>query len=270
MRFRRKRRRATWFPVLGQEWPGAGTGLPLDSFFSHTTGHPSKPSGAGNYVSDIFPVTWDYPADTEVEAFQQVPSLADWQGSAWQLEGIKGAVRVCLDDDGEQQDGSRSTRQALIAAFFEVLRVNPSDGAPIETDLTQYSTFLDYNRRDPYIWQRSWMLGTPGYAWLPINGTGPGYTYAPLTQFYPRNNVGYESALTGSLIDAKSKRYIGTDERLFMCVEGLLFNSTSDGSVAAVEPYAAETNPGWGFTYDVDIRVLGRLRKATNRKNASR
>lgn len=259
MAFRRKRRtRSTWFPVLGQEIAGGGSGLNPDGFDSHFTGGIHHAAGAGNYEADVIPLTWDYPADTEVTAFDQAPSLADWQGSAWQLDGIKGAVRVNIVPKSNGQGGLEN-QIIRAAAYAEVLRVNPSDGSPLD-DLADYSTFLAENRRDPYIWQRSWLLESPTATLVAAS-----QVVAFFPPKYPVSNVYYEGRDTGSCIDTKSRRYIGTDERLFMCVEAVLINKDGDFGIDA-----GETVAGWDLQYDIDVRVIGRLRKATNRRNASR
>lgn len=256
-RIRRKRRRATWFPVLGQEIAGSGSGLNPDGFDSHFTGELTHAFGAGNYQADVIPLTWDYPADVEVTVFDQVPSLADWQGSAWQLEGIKGGIRCAISGTSDGQGGTLE-QFVRVACFAEVLRVNPEDGSPLD-DLEDYSTFLAANRRDPYIWQRSWILQSQQVNLLPASQV---FFVGP--QRFPQGNWQYEGRDTGTCIDAKSKRYIGTDERLFMCVEAVQVSGVNLEIVAATE------NPQWQVSYDLDVRVLGRLRRSTNRKNASR
>lgn len=254
-KFRRRRARSSWFPGIGQSanqqtWPGWG------GVYSHYTDDLTL-TGAISYISDIIDLTVDYPPE-EAAAAGDIPSLADYEGSAWQLDGIVGAIRCQHVPTIETPLGYAPTR-IMAACFFEVLEVEPITGEP-KAPLDELTTFANANRRDPFIWQRSWILQAPF-----VVGTGSTESYLQLGGMtFPNTNVGYESALTGSHIHAKSKRYIGPKERLFGVVEMIQLTQGLAPLDRAEQPASVT------LEYDLDIRLLGRLRRASNRRNTSR
>lgn len=246
-RFRSRRRRRTrqWFPVLGTE--------------THITGGTAKNDVAwqegsetiiGNDpVTVVVALTWDFQAEEEVELNTGFPTLADFEQSAWFLDGIVGKVFFGSFPDPELPAGFGPI---AITAGFEVLRVDSASGAPIATGAdieTSYDPQLAFNIRDPWIWRRTWIIEPS------VSDTGLIFSQRQ----WPATNVNYGSAVDGPHIETKSKRKIAQEERLFFIFTARHFPVGADLSLRHT-----------GLNWMLDYRLIGRSLKATNRRNASR
>lgn len=248
-KFRRKRR--LWFPVEGQESTGV---LPTGTFDAGLSGVLTITPAAPHALT-IAGLTFDFPADTEQATFDQLPSLADFQSSAWHLDSVIGNVFIGLDRIGDGQRFSEPST-ILCAAWIATIQVDSDTGAPLRqgTDAFNYSCFLSDNIRDPFVWRRQWVLGNPL-----INTQGE----APYPSPWPNSNIGYPSVASGPHFETKSKRFIGTDERLFFGIEMV---DVGSGNLEIVPPLLASQSLEWRLDY----RIVGQMRSATNRRNTSR
>lgn len=245
MAFRRGRRRrpqVQWMPSLGTEpgvegvqypqWPAAQYDCAL--------------TVAGRDPETVVQaLTWDYPTEESIIAQSAIPSLADWEQSAWRLRRIVGKLFI-----GYALAGAAPAVAAT--AGFIVLKVNEDDGTPLKAaDVTAYAPDTVGSIRDPWIWRRSWILGH-GF----VEQSGFTSNNASLAGA-PAHNMLYGSVADGPHIDAKTNRRIGPEERLFMVltVRNLCTLSAQDNSQV--------------YWY-LDYRLLGSAMKASNRRNASR
>lgn len=253
---RRKRKQYSWFPVLGEE-PVDGL-LPDGDFLSIqcdelgvTPGDPAPLVVIG--------LTWDYPTEVE-EGFDTLPSLADFQGSEYQLERIVGKFFARLNTNANQTTFQIGDT-ALVAAGFIVLKVDEKTGAPLRsTDLNEYSPLISENISDPWIWRRVWVLSTQQV----IQGTDNGSTVA--TPFgFPMSTAGYGDLESGPHIDARSVRRVRKEERVFLVVQAMQL-----GDKLCPQVPLAEGGHSSQIEFLLDYRMLGRLVKASARGNTSR
>lgn len=243
MAYRRKRKsRGTWLPTFGVDQDsqqddtytvsGAQLELEVDPVVDpvpHT----------------IIPITMDEPRE-EVAPTQ---SLADYIGSEYFLKRIVGKIHLLATRDSDDGD-----YDVLVCAGFFVARCDEGGNAPIGyTGGSATAQFNDYNplaqktAREPWIWRRSWMLGD-----RPVNNTSVNASY----EAFPRTNSSYGSIQDGPHIDAKTRRRVSSDDRLFFTLAAVPF---------PIRPYqeyglANITINGW-----LDYRLFGSARRARQR-----
>lgn len=244
---RRKRRaRGIWFPTFGSD---CGVGDDYDEM-AGIYGD-LEVGDYGNICSAIRPLTVDVPLDSNNDFSGN--SLADVVGSNWYLRRIVGKLTVyTLPDDGESP-------YCKVAAGFFVARADEkgNNDEPIGSTINDapigsasyvatninYSPLALTTSREPWIWRRTWILST---------GVGTETTEVP------RNNCLFGSVLDGPHLDAKTKRLIGNDERLFFAISAARWPPTSQGPAEPPEPSSR-------VTYELDYRLFGWPRKARNR-----
>lgn len=257
--FKRRRRRAAvqWFPPLA-----ANTGaenLDYGEFQAGAVGL-IYASSADDPVTQTIPLTWDYPTEQIINEQATAPSLADWQGSAWRLRRCVGKLHLgTVDQTPPFSQGLAA--DILITAGLIVLKVDEETGEPTRgVDSNAYATDTTANNRDPWIWRRSWVLGTR----LRLADSGiPANFPAALTPVmerspFPATNSAYGSVHDGPHIDAKTNRRIADEERLFMVLTARLANFIGTNTVNSQ------------VVYTFDYRLLGSVMKQTNKRNASR
>lgn len=258
MRFRRRRRgpRPTWMPNLGSEPTGSG-GLDYPAWRGYK--FDVFPTSAADYRTvAMLDLTWDFPVEEEVVAGQGIPSLADWQASAWRLRRIVGRFDLAIWNT--QQDPSSSAY--LVCLAFEVIKVDETDGGPLRPPL-DYDPLTVGGVRDPWIFRRTWLIGSiptqditagsPGWPLLSTSGFAP-----PMVTMPSVNTFG--SGPYGGVIDQKTNRRIGTEERLYAVIS---VHSLEDGN----DPH---NYPNTEVSFTLDYRLVGNVMKETNRRNASR
>jgi len=200
--------------------------------------------GEGAVSTYLLPLTADTPI--EGDAFAINNSLADIVGSEYFLKRIVGKFYCAYTEAAE--GGFDFCKVAL---GFMVCRADSAlpdipIGAPSATfwsnaDPTAQAAFNSYSPlaaetvREPWIWRRSWVLASSSAS-------------------LPRSTANFGSVLDGGHIDAKTKRRVVNDERLFMALSVCRW------------PY---TNAGLGdagsIDFDIDLRLFASLRKARNR-----
>lgn len=250
---RKHRTKFSWFPIIGEE----SDVVPDGDFFGPLGGGLSI-TAADPLPMAIVALTWDYPPEVEIDIADAIPSLADFQGSEYQLERLVGK---CLVDFGVFNQGGAAlqTRQdCLVAAGFIILRVDEATGAPLRTgDLQEYNPFIAHNATDPWMWRRVWALGQQGAFANPTGGLD--YVQAG----FPRSNVDYGDSESGPHIDIRSVRRVRKEERVFF-----LISATRVLGGAPIVPN--EGDDTGNVIWYLDYRILGRLLKASGRGNTSR
>lgn len=112
--------------------------------------------------------------------------------------------------------------------------------------------------REPWLWRRQWILGNPWVARkfldsIPNNTIEE--TVGAVAVGFPPSNVGYGSVLDGPHVDAKTKRRVGNDDRLWWAVSAQGFpRKLTETATAGIQVKA-----------HFDYRCFGSLRKARNR-----
>lgn len=240
MAFRRRRRPAvTWLPHIQFE-----DQEPLIGFIQSTV---TVAVASRAITTNIYSLVMDQPEEANRA---NIPSLADFEGSAYRLRRIVGKCFVTMDNDQAAAQAKRPVA-ALVGAGIIVLRCDSGSGAPLNAGTpTNYSPIVLDNTADPWVWRRTWVLNNDF-----------SNQAAAVQNFYqyPRTNAEYGSIQDGPHIDQKTARRVSKEERLFFVI-----------STCNIGPAADAGNPGF-INFLLDYRILASPLKAMgNRRNASR
>jgi len=260
---RRKRRtsQGTWLPTLGDLLNNDPENGVARSGRSLSLG-----IGVGTTVAfstGVVSLTTDRPRQDPTEA----DSLADVIGSEWFLKRIVGSCfvsrRGVVASNTFPEPKSDTAAPILVGCGFFVARCDPAaPDSPIgfsETDGEEvsYNPLNERNIREPWIWRRTWILGLyPGNILRDGTATVTGVqdSREAYLNGFPPSNALYGSVADGPKIDAKTKRRISNDDRLFfaasICRAG--FDAPNDTSGAFADIY-------------LDYRLFGQNRRARNR-----
>jgi len=255
---RRFRSRGTWFPTIGS----AGA----DDIDNVSGKEFSLVLNAGGTTSVIVaPCTYDVPAEGDIVDPDDPGALAGMVGQEYFLRRIVGKIflenRTALDTTGE----TTFPGAALVGAGFFVARAasehagggaNVPIGAASAIELQEnYNPLSEDCIREPWIWRRTWVLTSAvlAAAQKTLKFAGAGVIQSPNWSNLPATNVEYGSVQDGPHIDAKTKRRVKLDERLWFVVacKPLPVGTTVEAS-GAIRGY-------------LDYRLFADLRKARNR-----
>lgn len=229
---KKRRNRGTWFPNVG-----SFTGQPGQVYAGNIVAGivvPANTSGTfgGPQRVQISEVVQDAPLEPEA-ALNQSGQLSRIVGQEYILQRIVGSIFMGLNDLSDVEEPS--PRAALVTAGFFVARADDADSAggqafpigfnalAVAEQNENYSPQAVDTIREPWIWRRSWVLGG-------TLQTGNAFS------LFPSVNSTYGSLREGTHIDAKSKRRIGNDDRLWLAigVMSLSVNDVQDGSVDVI------------------------------------
>lgn len=244
---RRRRFKGTWFPINSETFVEGQGGLLEAAPLQGTQGCGSGTTGA---ETNFRIITYDQPAELS-------PLLNDALGQEYALRRIVGKLHIWWQGT---INGSTSLDlyTAQIGAGFFVARAQSSEGnedlpegvnSGSTTSSSDGQTFEQYSPlsagaiREPWIWRRTWVLGNP-----PSSDGNLTQTRGIL----PTTNIDYGSVLDGPHIDAKTRRRIRQDERLFFVMTGRMLDG-GGGSVSL------------DFNYTLDVRLFGAMRRARNK-----
>jgi len=247
MAYRKRRRKGTWFPTLGNK-AGTETNLAVVSGLDDST----EVKDNGVVTTIIRPLTLDAPREDRAD--NEADSLADAVGSEWFLQRIVGKFLARLSIGASE---NAFFQDALVAAGFFVGRADPDTNVPIgagsgdDASITaDYSPLDVRTMREPWIWRRCWIL-----SWYGANPSNQSAS-VPFAQSWPKSTAFYGSVLDGPHIDAKTKRRITSDDRLWFalstCRWPVLESESEEGQPLELE-------------WHLDYRLFGGLRKARNR-----
>lgn len=251
---RRRRTRGTWFPTIGT---AINSQIPDEVLNGRAFNIPVQSDANGGVINTIItPLTFDRPFEGDT-ANQALDSLSDIVGSEYVLQRIVG--KLFIERQGNLDQTTDQDPAVLVGAGFFVARANDADvgggdGTPIGS-ATQPERRDNYSPleadviRDPWIWRRVWVLGSsiwPPQTTLVNDGRS--------ARNYPPSTAHYGSVADGPHIDAKSKRRVGQDDRLWFAV------STTTYPPGAVNPAVDQTVRGY-----LDYRIYGSLRKPRGR-----
>jgi len=263
----RRRARPLWFPPLGVNF---------------TVGEDTTRSGASTFLLEVpnngaiafieFPLTFDFGQErTLAFANNTTPTetLASLMNSAWRVRRIVGDIFAAYSPGGTAANDQSGVTPpgCLFTAGFMVRKVDDT-GLPMGSNVDALNGD-DYD--DPWVWRRTWLLGQDAFSLRdggnlttgrPFSGVG---VYNQETQwpftYFPRTNVQYGYKDGGSRVDQKTNRIIGPEDRLMihfaakaLPIQSVPYNGAPRSVVAGV----------------YDLRLLGFMARATNRRNASR
>lgn len=243
MAIRRGRRRQTvvWLPnEANQTQVGEGVNFRSDALLI---------AGAINVITTtVYALTVDYPPEALQSLGPQPPTVADYIQGEYRLERVVGKFVVGLNQSIGMV-GATFPVSCIVGMGLIVLRVDEQTGAPLRAATPiQYSTLVDNNERDPFIFRRTWALAND--LGTPTATADQGLAQAP------RCNADYGSGPEGTFVDTQTRRIVGPEQRLFLVVDTVNIGQT------------AESNGGAFFYFD--YRILVTPRRASNRNNASR
>jgi len=231
---RKRRNRATWFPILGFDLQNSGSvGLSTVDVREITV----QTTGAPNVI--IIPIIpdIDIPPETSQTLSGQVvtPLRAFVEGQSCLIERIVGKIQVGVRTN--TNPGALSDIH-FAAALAVVPTEDDGTGNPA-VDAFELDPLRANNSHQPWLWRRTWSLSNPaGTATLPA---------------FPQNNA-LGSAPEGSFIDTKgTKRMIRREERIFL--------------IYSVVPLFTDAASTVQVVCTADLRVIGTMVKAHNKSH---
>jgi len=215
----------------------------------------------------VIPLIFDYPQEADQWLEATVP-LNFIVGSEYFLRRLVGKVFCEFDSVDYGVTGATAinlaTPAALVTCGFFIARAeDASGGIAADTPIGFPADYLEsYNPdipgciREPWLWRRQWILGNPGLAAAISFGNAPvGTDPTRSAAMYPPTTAGYGSVWDGPHLDAKTKRRVGNDDRLWWAL--------------SAQPYPRNplgvSNTTFAIKAHLDYRVFGMLRKARNR-----
>lgn len=267
----RKRRKFTWFPVLGSEGPTETTD-DFNQLFAEIT---VAPNGASSVA--INPMVPDVALEGDIIGAATGGQLVQVLGQEYYIERIVGKCFVSVNAPADDPPTAIFPKVYLVGVGIFVARADDTDAAggqnqPIgAASLTErqenFSPLAVDTIREPWMWRRVWLLSTgrpEANAALETQGFGPTLTSLAGTGLAivpgaPKTNIGYGSVMDGPHVDVKSVRRVGNDERLWVVIAArTIDNEFTSGTTP-------NTTGAEAVQLVFDYRVLGRLTRARNR-----
>lgn len=249
-RLRRRRRKYTWFPQIGFQ----GETVEDDSVTLPVAIPTALLDGTLSNIT-VFPIIPDAPNDTPATGADH---LDDFIASEYFIKRIVGRFQFCMDAISDQTNPAATA--CVVAAGFFIARADESTptfpiGCSTPGDAkANYGPLNLANTREPWIWRRTWVCSPPiinnstgALTWNTNVGGATGNSFPP-------NNC-HGSVAEGSIIDARTARRVGNDERLYFAVQTMV------GEAIGVVTNQTQVFPQ-GY---LDVRILGALRRARNR-----
>jgi len=247
MAFRRRRRRAgMWLPVLGHNLVEDPAELFECSFERNLTVGPL----ATDITTEEVGVTFDFPGNAFAGS---TPSLADFTQSGYSLRRIVGKVSLSHSTFGFNETPALARPNAVRVVCYWIIRRVDELGNSL-AGANELAGNLRENIQDPYIWRSTWNLGL-GFLGSAPSTQGPAEAVAN----FPGNNCFDGGQKNGPFFDAKTRRTVKDEERLFFGVTTKAMPLDVDYGIAS-ELYC-----------HVDFRIFAfPLSTSGNRRNASR
>lgn len=264
-RIRRFKRRQLWLPVLGNRVT-LNEGVPVQGSSSFGENALLTSSEEEGITWEAFPLTYDQGVDPEYISPLFTPNpftLRDRvAGNEWHLRRAVGKV-VC---GVVAAQGSPANRAQQVECGFGLIVCNTDDDGTPLTDFNEVNPLAGVSMEDPWIFHRTWLLGTVSGARLQRdNGTDTALSVPEATAMLPMHNTQMGSVMDGPHVDQKTARRIHRSERLYgVYAQRVLANP--------LEPDPPVRDAGTVTTYCyARLRLLGNIRSAMgNRGNASR
>lgn len=254
MRRRYRKRRGTWFPVLGHSITQDEEQYARADFRIGGSGQFLEPHPQNAVTQQVIPIVPDFTVGQDPN---QTFTLQDQvSGQAWQLNRIVGKIHLGAagpqsQPDRAPVDGNDWPNIYVTAGFF----VGPVADGTIAGQATPDGFGRDYdpmsrdNVAQPWIWRRSWMFSNPA-AFLGDNRFVQKAAWSLSTSVQP-------SSLDGQHIDSKVKRFINREHRLFFVCSVMGYDPDWI-TVTGVQNQQANIN---GL---LDLRIYGQLRRQRN------
>jgi len=153
---RRKRARYTWLPTWGQD---RGEGEP--TIQTYQTVNVTVSSEASSF--GVVGLLEDFPTEDESAFAQQ--SMADLIGSDYVVRRIVGKMFVHAEYNNTADFNAYSQPPVMVKAGIFVARADSAQSNNVPVGWTSsnaqdnYNPFNRLTQREPWLWQRSWVLG---------------------------------------------------------------------------------------------------------------
>lgn len=245
---RHRRKRATWLPVLGSTLSSGETSTYAVAQeiaeFTLTADSSTPPAFGSNAGGEYFALIPDQ--TPQVSAHSADFTLRDYvEGQEFLLDSIVGTCDVLVGDGLTGQNEHTVWPSVCVTAG---LLVGDADieGGQVDADIedSQIDPNSADNMASPWIWRRSWLMGTPhqpsGYPWPAL----------------PNINS-YMTDGKGRAVETKSKRRIRRNQRIWFVISGYGFN-WSDIAVSGTD------NDQPRVAARLDLRVIGKMMRAKN------
>jgi len=264
---RRRRFKGTWLPNIGTvqavptRAPTAGREMAI-----------AIPAGSNQPVGGVLPLLMDEPQ--EPDTFTPDVPLSYFAANEYAIRRIVGKCFITSYGDiltTSTANLNSSPPLILVTSGLFIARAGDEDisatnpDAPIgwsSEGLFSYNPDIPNTIREPWIWRRQWLIGNCVIAQqLWQNMTVSAGDLKPLMAFdLPVNNYIGRAVADGPHVDAKTRRRVGNDDRLWWAVfcQGYPRIGSSD-----TNSYTVDAN----IHARLDYRVFGALRKARNRGN---
>lgn len=172
-------------------------------------------------------------------------SLRDFtEGQDWFLKRLVGKCTIRTF----KSTAGTTWRNAMIAAAFFVAKAQDDDQEQPDLQPDEYDPLNSQNVRQPWIWRRTWQLSVGSQTFSTFTAAA----YPNMNQFGP-------GVLDGPHIDAKTARRIRREERLWFCVNATGYDDEFGNNVDN------GVDGSSGIFGELDYRILGQMRKSTNR-----
>lgn len=239
---KRRRNNGVWLPPSPYDRLGQAPDTAITSVQQCAVGGveiPTATGAAGASANSIVPLVGDFNEEDIAGVDASGPSLADMT-YGYSLKRIVGKLFIGATDNTPVEASGYSW---FVTAGIMVRRTQDTGAAAV------LDTFTDTYAaaRDPWVWRRSWVIA---------NETARSTMYSDRTP-WPVSTADYHSVADGPHVDAKTRRTVKAEERLFMSI-----TLTNMQAVAMTET-----------VFDVywDFRFFGKVfQSAGNRGNASR
>jgi len=270
LRRRRRRFKGTWLPNIGT--------VPTDptNLTSATAGRETvlvwDPAADTQPTVGVIPLTFDTPQ--EPDAFTSDIPMGYFLNNEYKLVRLVGKLFAtplwnAISNDTNpiltNPPAILYTSGFFIARAQDELDTNGGADVPIgfaTSFLTSYNPDIPDTIREPWLWRRQWILGNNRLLdHLRTNGftnsgaIDPIWAHAAL----PPTTANYGSVADGPHIDAKTRRKVGNDDRLWWAQSIQPYPRFGAGSF----PYTGVIQ----LQAHLDYRLFGQTRKGRNRGN---
>lgn len=190
------------------------------------------------------------PIVPDFTAFQQSQNafeytLADQvQGQDWLMKRIVGKIHLKATAGTGGAGGLAFWSDILVTFGIFVAKAFDDDQAAIDLSDSEIDPQNTQNIRNPWAFRRSWTLSSPTEGGANIS--------------FPCTTAGYNSVQDGPHVDIKVARRIRKEERLWYVV-------TCQGANVGVTSVSGTTGDQPEILGQVDLRVLGAMRRASSR-----
>lgn len=228
-------------------------------------------AGSNAPVGGVLPVLMDEPQ--EPDTFTPDVPMSYFAANEYSIRRIVGKCFVAsraLFKTTSQGNLNSSSPLFLVTSGLFIARAGAEDISATNPDtpigwategLYDYNPDIPNAIREPWIWRRQWIIGNSAISQqLWQNMTVDPVTSTPILAFdQPNNNWIGRAVADGPHIDAKTRRRVGNDDRLWWTVFAQNWPRDSDATNDFTENVDIDCH--------LDIRVFGALRKARNRGN---